>query len=92
MMKNFARIIVGSVLFASHSVFAAPITIDFTVTATSARNGNDNFNGTSYAGYSVGSVGSGYFTFDDSLTSFPLASKILSLRRHTPPAAASRER
>src|SRR5688500_11091827 len=70
MMKNFARIIVGSVLFASHSVFAAPITIDFTVTATSAWNGGDNFYGTTYAGYSVGTIGGGYFTFDDSLTSF----------------------
>jgi len=74
MHKRFARILINSgllaSLFASQCTLAAPVTIDFTVTATSAWDGVNNFNATSYNGYAIGTMGSGSFTFDDSLGSF----------------------
>lgn len=75
MIKLSARILISgsllaSILFVSPGTQAAPVTIDFTVTATSAWDGADNFNATSYNGYTVGALGSGSFTFDDALGNF----------------------
>jgi hypothetical protein len=45
---------------------AVPITVDFTVTTTMSQYG-----GAINPGYQAGVVGSGYFTFDDSIRSVP---------------------
>jgi hypothetical protein len=42
------------------AVYATPITVDFAVVSTTSSSDVDDF-------YTVGTVGSGYFTFDDSL-------------------------
>ena len=64
MLKKLSQVIAGCVLFVP-TAFAIPITVDFTVTATSAYV-NDTFV-QSYNGHSIGAAGSGSFTFDDSL-------------------------
>jgi hypothetical protein len=67
-IKKFLRISLGSVfLFASVTV-ASPITIDFTVAASSAWTG-DRF-ASSYNGYALGELGRGTFTVDDSMGTF----------------------
>jgi PEP-CTERM motif len=67
MIKKSLSVILGSVLFTSVTV-AAPVTVDFTVTASSAWVG-DRF-ASSYNGYELGESGRGSFTFDDSMGSF----------------------
>jgi hypothetical protein len=62
-MKSISRFLVAAVALAPLTASAAPITIDFTVTAT----GSTLAPGTSYAGFAPGTMGSGYFTFDDSI-------------------------
>lgn len=65
MNRNYAWIIVGAGLLASQGALAAPITIDFTVTATSVSSG-----GSSYGGYTIGALGGGSISFDDVIGTF----------------------
>ena len=66
-MKGFSRLLLAGIVFAPLSAFAAPIRIDFTVTALgwslAPAPGSD------YAGFAPGTVGGGHVTFDDSLGS-----------------------
>jgi hypothetical protein len=64
MLKSF-RVLVASALLAPVGASAGMITVDFTVTASSVSQG-----GSSYAGYPLGTVGVGSFTFDDSVGDF----------------------
>jgi hypothetical protein len=58
MLKSF-RILLAGALLAPVSAIAVPITVDFSVTAHSFTQG-----GSSYAGYPLGTIGLGSFTFD----------------------------
>jgi hypothetical protein len=63
LMTKFRAALVSLALCAPGSASAVPVTVDFTVTTT-----RSNFDGTlNFAGYAAGVVGSGYFTFDDSI-------------------------
>jgi hypothetical protein len=68
--KSVSRILAASLLAAPVTALAAPITVDFTVTATNAFDGGSNFNATSYNGFTAGALGSGSFTFDDSIGNY----------------------
>jgi hypothetical protein len=68
--KSFAKVLATGLLLAPVSVFAAPITVDFTVTGFSALDATNNFNAPAYNGYAVGTIGTGSFTFDDSIGNF----------------------
>jgi hypothetical protein len=64
--KTASKILASALLLAPVSALAVPITVDFTVTGTSALGvGNDNL-ATSYNGHALGTVGTGSFTIDDS--------------------------
>lgn len=58
MSKSFRALVAGAML-APVVTMAAPIQVDFTVTANAFTQG-----GSSYAGFPLGTVGSGWFTFD----------------------------
>jgi hypothetical protein len=62
MVKLLSRVLVAGALLTPVSALAAPITIDFTVRTTALSSGNTEFNG-----FGVGTLGSGYFTVDDSI-------------------------
>jgi hypothetical protein len=65
-MKNgIAGMVVSVGLLASHGALATPVTIDFTVTASSTSDGYGGPFSTIYGGYAVGALGSGSFSFDD---------------------------
>jgi len=68
--KSIAKVLISSLLLAPLSAVAVPITVDFTVTATHAFDGVNDFNATSYNGYTVGELGGGSFTFDDSIGNY----------------------
>jgi hypothetical protein len=68
--KSIARVLTTGLLLAPMSALAVPITVDFTVTATNAFDGVDNFNATTYNGYTAGELGTGSFTFDDSIGNY----------------------
>jgi hypothetical protein len=66
-MKNrLASLLVAGALLVPVSAFAVPITVDFTVTGTSATASNGS-SLSSYNGYAVGTAGSGWFTIDNSI-------------------------
>ena len=63
-MTKFRAALISLSLLAPGIASAVPVTVDFTVTTT--RSNYDNT--LHFPGYSAGVVGSGYFTYDDSLT------------------------
>jgi hypothetical protein len=70
MLSSIARIFVASALLAPAGVFASPIKIDFTITATQSLSTSGEFTpGGSYAGFAGGTVGGGSITFDDAIGS-----------------------
>ncbi len=54
----------------AHSACAIPVVVDFTVTATTGFDGNNNFFASTYNGYNTGATGNGSFVFDDSIGTF----------------------
>ena len=69
MLKTFQKALVGGLLLAPMSAMAVPITVDFTVTADAAYYSDGTSLG-SYNGFPVGTVGTGYFTIDDSIGNY----------------------
>ena len=65
-MTNFRLALVALALCAPGMASAALIRVDFTATTTMSRYG-----GAITSGYQAGVVGTGYFTFDDSLRDVP---------------------
>lgn len=63
MRKIISRIFLAGIVLAPLSALAAPITVDFTITAT----GSTLAPGADYAGFAAGTTGGGSFTFDDSI-------------------------
>jgi hypothetical protein len=70
MFSSARLIVVGCLALLPFAASALPVTIDFTVRSTGGFDGNENFNTTSYAGFLSGTVGSGFFTYDDSVGAF----------------------
>src|SRR5688572_4549691 len=70
MFSNARRVVLGCLALVPLSAWSVPITVDFTVRSTSGFDGNENFNTTSYAGFPSGTVGGGFFTYDDSVGAF----------------------
>jgi hypothetical protein len=68
--KPTAKLIIAGLLLTPVSALAVPVTVDFTVTATHAFDGVDDFAATTYNGYTAGALGGGSFTFDDSIGTF----------------------
>jgi len=68
LFKPLMKVLTIGVLLAPASVLAVPITVDFTITNSSA------YIGSTYNGYAVGGTTNGSFTFDDALGTFENAS------------------
>lgn len=66
MLKSISKFLAVGVLLVPASALAVPITVDFTVTGTTAL-GVGNESTADYLGYPVGTTGSGWFTIDDSI-------------------------
>jgi hypothetical protein len=64
-MNGYSRLLLACILLQPLSAFAAPIRVDFTVTAIGWNMASAP--GSDYAGFAPGTTGSGYVTFDDSL-------------------------
>jgi hypothetical protein len=69
-INKVSKFLAVGLLFAPMVAPAAPITVDFTVSATNAFDGVSDFNATTYNGYTAGAAGSGSFTFDDSVGNY----------------------
>jgi hypothetical protein len=69
-MSTFLRTIAACALLAPMGALASPITVNFTITATKSLSTDGVFTpGGSYAGFPTGTMGGGFFTFDDSIGS-----------------------
>jgi hypothetical protein len=68
--KSVSRVLAIGLLLAPVSVLAAPITVDFTLTSTSALGVGNDFGATQYNGFALGSTGTGSFTIDDSIGNY----------------------
>lgn len=68
MFKSASKCVLAGLMLAPASVLAVPITVDFTITGTSASNFSSSLS--SYGGYALGTVGTGSFTFDDAVGNF----------------------
>jgi hypothetical protein len=64
-MKRFSRLLLAGLALAPLTAFAAPIRVDFTVTAQGWTLASAP--GSDYAGFAPGTTGGGYFIFDDSI-------------------------
>jgi len=64
---RFTKILAATLLLAPVSALAVPITVDFTITSSSAFGEGNDRDATSYNGYALGTVGTGWFTIDDSM-------------------------
>jgi hypothetical protein len=65
--KSIAKILAAGLVLAPASAAAVPITVDFTITSTSALGEGNDFGATQYNGYALGTIGTGSFTIDDSI-------------------------
>jgi len=65
MFMSVAKIMTAGLLLAPMGALATPIRVDFSITSTFTLGGSSMYNG-----FAVGSVGTGSFTFDDSIGSF----------------------
>jgi len=81
MSRSFLRIFAACTLLVPMGALASPMTVNFTITATQSMSISGVITpGGSYAGYPTGTVGGGYFTFDDSIgTSSDLVNGIPTL-------------
>ncbi len=70
MSARLPKLLAACALLAPAGAFAVPVTLDFTITATSAFDGGSNFSATSYNGYALGTAGSGWLTYDDSMGNY----------------------
>lgn len=70
MLKSCANYLVTGLLLAPASVLAVPITVDFTITSTSALGVGNDFSATEYNGFALGTIGTGSFTIDDSIGNY----------------------
>ncbi len=70
MIARLTKLLAASALLAPAGAFAVPVTLDFTIAATSAFDGGSNFSATSYNGYALDTVGGGWLTFDDSMGNY----------------------
>ena len=70
MVANVRRIVFACLALVPLTAWGVPITVDFTVRATGGFDGIANVNTSSYAGFPSGTVGGGFFTYDDSLAPF----------------------
>ena len=64
-MKTISKLLLAGIVLAPLSAFASPVKVDFTVTSQFALDGSPT-----YDGWGAGVVGSGSFTFDDSVGNF----------------------
>jgi hypothetical protein len=69
-LKSFAKFLTAGLLLAPVSALAVPITVDFTLTGTGALGVGNNFGATQYNGYALGTIGTGWFTIDDSIGNY----------------------
>jgi hypothetical protein len=69
-LKSCAKYLVAGLLLAPASVLATPVTVDFTITSTGALGVGDNFAATEYNGFALGTIGTGWFTIDDSIGNY----------------------
>jgi hypothetical protein len=69
-LKSCAKYLVTGLLLAPASALAIPITVDFTVTGTSALGVGNDFSATQYNGFALGTIGTGSFTIDDSIGNY----------------------
>ena len=66
MSKSFLRSLAACALLAPMGAIASPITVNFTITATQSMSTSGVFTpGGSYAGFPTGTLGGGFFTYDD---------------------------
>jgi PEP-CTERM motif-containing protein len=68
--KSIAKILAVGLVLAPASALAVPITVDFTITSTSALGEGNDFGATQYNGYALGTIGTGSFTIDDSIGNY----------------------
>jgi len=67
--KSIAKILSTGLLLAPMSALAVPITVDFTITSTGARDSGNN-PVPQYNGFAPGSIGTGSFTIDDAMGNY----------------------
>jgi len=69
MLNSIARILATGLMLVPASAMAVPITVDFTVTGTSAFY-SDGSSLSEYNGFPLGTIGSGSFTIDNSMGNY----------------------
>jgi len=75
--KSVTKILAAGLLLAPMSALATPIRVDFSIVSNFTLDGSSTYNG-----YAVGSVGTGWFTFDDAVGNFVQRLDVLRAQDH----------